>query len=368
MSQQQSNQGPAPPNSYSGWNVLPPKFLLPPHLLRSHEEANNLARLMNLNLNSGNPNFINKNKLRGGATFLAPKKPRHAWKNNRRNGNGNNGNKNETQHSFRGGYEPPKLQDLQVQNRLKARKFFNKKKKNFQKPYAPRNTTSFIMRAKKEGGIASLVSPCPVTPAILTTPVIFPASEGLTDMAKEEWGVNGYGSMNGLIRLKDRDVDAEDESASSGGSESEVEEHLEVERRLDHDLSRFEMVYPSIGSDSSAWGLLDQETQLARLEEENLTLKERLFLMQREMDDLRRRLEFLECGNPKLGKDFAINSSKVSAKPDEVCVNSNNKNNASEDDDAAFSEKSVGDRDPEYEVNNEEGSVERTGETSGACT
>lgn len=96
-----------------------------------------------------------------------------------------------------GGYKPPTLNDLQQQNRLKARRFFPKKKfyhnnnnnnnNNRTAPYAPRNTSSYIIRAKKSGGIASLVSPCPVTPAVLPTPMFSPSREVLIDMAKEEW-------------------------------------------------------------------------------------------------------------------------------------------------------------------------------------
>ncbi|XP_022754328.1 uncharacterized protein LOC111302775 [Durio zibethinus] len=206
------------------------------------------------------------------------------------------------------GYKPPTLNELQSQNRLKARKFYTNKKKfnnnnnNRFAPYAPRNTTSFIIRAKKSGGIASLVSPCPVTPAVLPTPIFSPSREVLGDMAKEEWGVDGYGSMKGLIRLRSPEAghdDEEDEDGGNGGgsSESDVEEHVEVERRLDHDLSRFEMIYPSYGGDYN--NVLenrvdDQDTHIAQLAEENLTLKERLFLMERELGDLRRRLQFLE--------------------------------------------------------------------------
>ncbi|XP_022753535.1 uncharacterized protein LOC111301818 [Durio zibethinus] len=209
------------------------------------------------------------------------------------------------------GYKPPTLNELQSQNRLKARKFYGNKKKfsnnnnnnnNRFAPYAPRNTTSFIIRAKKSGGIASLVSPYPVTPAVLPTPIFSPSREVLGDMAKEEWGVDGYGSMKGLIRLRSPEVghyDEEDEDGGHGGgsSDSDVEEHVEVERRLDHDLSRFEMIYPSYGGDYN--NVLenrvdDQDTHIAQLEEENLTLKERLFLMERELGDLRRRLQFLE--------------------------------------------------------------------------
>ncbi|XP_027365867.1 uncharacterized protein LOC113872478 isoform X3 [Abrus precatorius] len=203
------------------------------------------------------------------------------------------------------GYQPPTLHELQSQNRLKARKFYPKKKFNTRfAPYAPRNTTSFIIRAKKSGGIASLVSPCPVTPAVLPTPILSPSREVLGDMAKEEWGVDGYGSMKGLIRLRspghEADVHDDEDEEDGGSSESDVEEHVEVERRLDHDLSRFEMIYPNYGVDYN--NVLenrvdDQDSHIAQLEEENLTLKERLFLMERELGDLRRRLLFLERQN-----------------------------------------------------------------------
>lgn len=204
-----------------------------------------------------------------------------------------------------GGYKPPALHELQSQNRLKARKFYQKKKYNNRfAPYAPRNTTSYIIRAKKAGGIADLVSPCPVTPAVLPTPIFSPSREVLGDMAKEEWGVDGYGSMKGLIRLRSpgcNEHDEEEEDENDGSSESDVEEHVEVERRLDHDLSRFEMIYPNYSgveyNNVLENRVDDQDSHIAQLEEENLTLKERLFLMERELGDLRRRLLFLERQN-----------------------------------------------------------------------
>lgn len=113
-------------------------------------------------------------------------------------------------------------------------------------------------------------------------------------MAKEEWGVDGYGSMSGLIRLRSPKEAEDEEDGSSDSSESDVEEHVEVERRLDHDLSRFEMIYP-VEPDEAPDGEGDQaEARMARLEEENLTLRERLFLVETEMGELRRRLEELE--------------------------------------------------------------------------
>uniref|UniRef100_A0A0A9FEU3 PRLI-interacting factor A n=1 Tax=Arundo donax TaxID=35708 RepID=A0A0A9FEU3_ARUDO len=114
-------------------------------------------------------------------------------------------------------------------------------------------------------------------------------------MAKEAWGVDGYGSMKGLIRLRSQaaaDAGAAAGEDDSGSGESDVEEHIEVERRLDHDLSRFEMVQlpaaAPFGVDD------DDEARAARLEEENLTLRERLFLVERDMADLRRRLLAVE--------------------------------------------------------------------------
>ncbi|XP_038901480.1 uncharacterized protein LOC120088333 [Benincasa hispida] len=206
-----------------------------------------------------------------------------------------------------GWYRPPNLHELQSQNRNKARKFYSKKKFNNRfAPYAPRNTSSFIIRAKKSGGIASLVSPCPVTPAVLPTPMFSPSREALGDMAREEWGVDGYGSMKGLIRLRGSENKAEvqeeeEEEGSGGSSDSDDEEHLEVERRLDHDLSRFEMIYQNYGVEYNNClenRVDDQDSHIAQLEEENLTLKERLFLMETELVELRRKLQLHEGKNP----------------------------------------------------------------------
>ncbi|KAA8520298.1 hypothetical protein F0562_014554 [Nyssa sinensis] len=235
-----------------------------------------------------------------------------------------------------GGYKPTNLNELQSQNRLKARPFYPKKKFNNRfAPFAPRNTTSYIIRAKKSGGIASLVSPCPVTPAILPTPIFSPSREVLVDMAKEEWGVDGYGSMKGLIRLRSQGHEAEEEEEGGGSSDSDVEEHVEVERRLDHDLSRFEMIYPNCGDEQT--NLLenrvdDQDTHIAQLEEENLTLKERLFLMGKELDNLRRRVQWLETDGGRVRDNIEEASENASENEGggDVC-----------------SEKSVGDGDGE---------------------
>lgn len=199
--------------------------------------------------------------------------------------------------SISSAYKPSNWNELQYQNRLKSRRFHPKKKCNYRfPPFAPRNTTSFLIRAKRSGGIASLVSPYPVTPAVLPTPIFSPLREVLVDMAKEEWGLDGYGSMKGLIRLRSDEDEEEQEDGGSG--DSDVEGHLEVERRLDHDLSRFEMICPISGGEEQSSVLEsrvdDQDSHIAQLQEENLTLKERVFFMERELEELRRRVQFLE--------------------------------------------------------------------------
>ncbi|KAG6538504.1 uncharacterized protein LOC122012297 [Zingiber officinale] len=207
-----------------------------------------------------------------------------------------------------GGYNPAAFQEFQYENRVKARRFYSKKKFVRSAPFAPRNTTSFLIRAKKSGGIAPLVSPCPVTPAVLPTPELSPTREDLADLVKEEWGVDGYGSMKGLIRLRwpsgheTRPDEEEDGNEEETSSESDVEEHLEVERRLDHDVSRFEMVYPveehsleSVSASELLEGRVnDQGAHIALLEEENITLKGRLFRLDREVAELKKRVLLLE--------------------------------------------------------------------------
>jgi len=130
-------------------------------------------------------------------------------------------------------------------------------------PLAPLNTTSFIIRAKNSGGIAPLISP-----AGSLSPAKF------HERAEEEqWGFNGYGSMKGLIRLRPGKVDS-GESSGAG---------------------RFEMVNANSGEEQNLDKRVDeQDSHLAHLEEENLTLKEKLLFMEKQLGDLRRRVQFLE--------------------------------------------------------------------------
>ncbi|KAJ6392731.1 hypothetical protein OIU77_022259 [Salix suchowensis] len=215
----------------------PPPIHLQSHMLSHSQAMNQPQPLMMMMMNQRpfskfqNPSKFNNN--------FAPLKPRSS-NNSSSNWKGKNANNNKRMENSNnnpglsgvvsgGGYKPPSLNELQSQNRMKARKYYHPKKKfnNRFAPYAPRNTTSFIIRAKKSGGIASLVSPCPVTPAMLPTPIFSPSREVLGDMAKEEWGVDGYGSMNGLIRLRSPGNEANDDDEDD--EESDVEEHEEGE-------------------------------------------------------------------------------------------------------------------------------------------
>ncbi|XP_027343687.1 uncharacterized protein LOC113856171 [Abrus precatorius] len=198
-------------------------------------------------------------------------------------------------HGFKPANPNPNEFHLPTANRSggKGRRFHHPKRKygdeRLDVPLAPHNTTTFLIRAKKSGGIA-LVSPCPMTPAI--TPTMLPAGELVVEMAKEQWVVDGYGSMKGLIRLRH---EKNDSGENSGEDSGDVSDSVAVEKRLDHDLSRFEMIYPNSGEEQKLENRVDeQDTQIAHLEEENLTLKEKLFLMERELGELRRRVRCLE--------------------------------------------------------------------------
>ncbi|XP_047332778.1 uncharacterized protein LOC124936330 [Impatiens glandulifera] len=197
-----------------------------------------------------------------------------------------------------GGYRPPNWNQNKNQNH---RRFYPNKKLMKKKRFAaPRNTTSFLIRANRCGGIAELVSPYPVTPAILETPQLLPSREVLGDMVKEEWGVDGYGSMNGLIRLKEHEHDeVENENEEgNGSSSSDSDDHIEMEKKLDHDLRRFEMIYrKNYGGRRRDDKLVlenrvnDQDDHISELEKENMLLREKLNFIENEMNDLKKILQ-----------------------------------------------------------------------------
>jgi hypothetical protein len=102
-------------------------------------------------------------------------------------------------------------------------------------------------------------------------------------------------ASEGLIRLRPDD-------GSSGGSAvddvdvnrrvelSSVLSVEEVEQRLDRGVSRFEMTHP-LPPELDELRVASQESHINFLEDENLVLKDRLFLMQQEISELKQRLE-----------------------------------------------------------------------------
>ncbi|KAL9321906.1 hypothetical protein ACSQ67_009959 [Phaseolus vulgaris] len=175
-------------------------------------------------------------------------------------------------HTFKLGNPNESKQLTANRSAAKGRRIHNPKQRTFGRgggrnrltpPFAPLNTTSFIIRAKNCGGIAPLVSP-----AGSLSPAKF--DERATE---EQWGFNGYGSMKGLIRLRPEKFDS-GESSGPG---------------------RFEMVNPNSGEEQNLDKRVDeQDSHLAHLEEENLSLKEKLLFMEKQLGDLRRRVQFLE--------------------------------------------------------------------------
>lgn len=173
----------------------------------------------------------------------------------------------------------------------------NKKSIMNRVPCAPYNTSSYLMRAGKLGVNAPLLSPA--TPA-LGTPVVSPSpwpSESLGDCeVAKELGVNAYGSMNGRIRLRSDDMDRDSGSSSCGESDTEhcdrhpADSVQQVEERIDHGLQRFEILYNADSPLRQHGVVSDEETHIQHLEEENLSLQQRLWAMSQELSHLRRRL------------------------------------------------------------------------------
>ncbi|XP_073394978.1 uncharacterized protein [Physcomitrium patens] len=197
-------------------------------------------------------------------------------------------------------YNPPRLKDLRKQNRLGTKKFYAKRRVPRSVPRAPFNDSTYLMHMRRSGGLASLEPTVP-------SPVFSSPASSSYKLGNYEQIVDGndygYGSMTGLIHLRPTD----DGDRSSGStvdndfsndmyveqpSVSSADSAQELEQRLEKDISRFEMApIPETTSE----GFLEQrvarqDIHIAHLEDENLVLKERLFLIQQEIDELNQRL------------------------------------------------------------------------------
>lgn len=199
-------------------------------------------------------------------------------------------------------YKPPFLEDQRTDNKkqpLFAQKQHERRQNLPSAPDAPRNTTSYIIRAKNSGGIV----PCKSTPSTPSVPasvalITSPYKEDVVEQANQEWGVDSYGSMKGLLRVRHMNQQSNDLEPNLEKSVQVFEEKLE--RSLDLDISRFEMVYPStneIKPQSLEIRITDQDNQIAYLEETNTNLKERVFYMEQELQNLKRRMHVLEVSN-----------------------------------------------------------------------
>eukprot|EP00246_Nothoceros_aenigmaticus_P014512 TRINITY_DN555_c0_g1_i1.p1 TRINITY_DN555_c0_g1~~TRINITY_DN555_c0_g1_i1.p1 ORF type:complete len:288 (-),score=60.52 TRINITY_DN555_c0_g1_i1:567-1430(-) len=197
-----------------------------------------------------------------------------------------------------GVYEPPRLQDLKWQNRLKTKRHYIWRNP----PHAPRNTSTYILQSKRAGAFEFLTSPAidstSLAPASSPLPLY---KEGVVEEVKQ-WGVDGYGSMTNLIRLRSSSDDEQmgavhfDGTFNGDGVQSgDTGAHSMrgVEQRLEQDLVRFELTYPPRRMEDQyalQRRVEEQEQQIAFLEDENLTLRERVYILQQEMGDLRQRL------------------------------------------------------------------------------
>eukprot|EP00271_Cylindrocystis_brebissonii_P021122 TRINITY_DN738_c0_g2_i1.p1 TRINITY_DN738_c0_g2~~TRINITY_DN738_c0_g2_i1.p1 ORF type:complete len:430 (-),score=55.65 TRINITY_DN738_c0_g2_i1:769-2058(-) len=220
----------------------------------------------------------------------------------------------------------PNLRELRKQNKKSTRKHFPRRSKKkaipLDVPEAPLNTTSFIMSADSKlkssspmplGGSSAPPSPWPSNSA----------GDQVVDAAKE-MKVDPYGSMNGCIRLRTSDDVGGADSGVGGGNSSSGESvtstssdsvgpaadgedhadepqaqhhhHASDGKEQHHHRQRLEMMYsgdlPSSGKRSGEpflrARLEEQELQIAHLEEENLTLRERLYVAEQEVKDFKR--------------------------------------------------------------------------------
>ncbi|OAE19560.1 hypothetical protein AXG93_960s1150 [Marchantia polymorpha subsp. ruderalis] len=212
-------------------------------------------------------------------------------------------------------------------NRSKARGRYNNSKHRFSKrrmPCAPRNTTSFIMRANKFGIKAPIYTPvCPTTAGTPTVSSVPWQKEILGDgQVASDLGVNAYGSMNGCIRLKadadDMDFEGDRDLGSVSCNESDTDQCSfqpassvqQVEERIDHCLQRFELLSSNNSSlpsrtNASTQSLVakveEQENHIHYLEEVNMSLHQQLWATLEELTELRKRLT-----NDRTGSGAAV--------------------------------------------------------------
>ncbi|KAH9575492.1 hypothetical protein CY35_01G113500 [Sphagnum magellanicum] len=189
-------------------------------------------------------------------------------------------------------------------------------------PRAPYNDSSFLIKVRRAGGLAALVSPATFSTVKTTTSdedarASCYREEEILEPVTELGVGNGYGSMTGLIHLRatddgssystvdEIDIDSVQQQQQQQGdsSFSQLDSVRRLEQRLDRDVSRFEMTLPSPSDvqsrrapESLEERIARQDRDIALLEDENLTLKERLSLMQQAVYEYQERLARMSQG------------------------------------------------------------------------
>ncbi|KAL9678155.1 hypothetical protein QQ045_015994 [Rhodiola kirilowii] len=176
----------------------------------------------------------------------------------------------------------------------KKLQFRNRKKLNG----GGKSTTSFVRRAKKARGVETLR--CPPAPCLFgNRSGDVPWGENV----ERQWGIDLHGSMKGLIRLRSPASVIDSVANGDGGCNctDEDEDPVQFERRLSRYLSKYEIILPKSGSSIGAnnkilktGGDQGKFRQTSPLVTESMMLKQRLAVMDWNMDDLKQRVELLE--------------------------------------------------------------------------
>ncbi|KAG0581373.1 hypothetical protein KC19_4G246200 [Ceratodon purpureus] len=173
------------------------------------------------------------------------------------------------------------------QNRVTTkRKFKPKRRVPRTVPRAPFNDSSFLMRVRRSGGLASLISPAPSSPSVFqSSDLDLVAYQDFLD--HEDYG---YGSMAGLIRLRRPEEEKGDSDIVDNSFDDVNMCASSLGQNLEQRVDRFEMMDLPREELEASQRVASRDSRIRDLEDENLVLKDRLFLVQQEVNELRERL------------------------------------------------------------------------------
>lgn len=217
----------------------------------------------------------------------------------------------------------PSVKRLRKENKARTKRFFKQhNKQHLPKwprtprgpPSAPQNSTQFIMRYSKHGIRAPLESPVTTprfTPRLTPyaspspSPAATPKRFGYEDM--KALGLDSFGSMHGLIQKIPPQVDDIEVNDDSEGSSEEFEE--DGTRNIE---------YFSLHDRESS----DRARYITALEEENMTLRERMYILETELRELAQKvnsqLEDKAQGDRQLQNETTSSDVKGKAKEGKI--------------------------------------------------